>query len=70
MIYYKISELLKSSGKSYRQLAKDTGISYVTISKLANAVTNEDYEVCTGILDKLCAYFKKQPGQLMTFLED
>lgn len=67
MIYLKISEFLKKSGKSYRELSKETGLSYVTISRLANAQTQTDYDFGISVLDKICSFFGKQPAELLSF---
>lgn len=67
MIHYQIHKQFKESGKSYRTLAKEIGLAYVTIAKLANARTQSDYEITTYVIDRLCRYFKKQPSDFLAF---
>lgn len=67
MIYYSIGKRIKESGVSYRKLAEVIGLSYATIANLANAKNQDDYEVSSYALDKLCAYFKLQPADLLKY---
>ena len=67
MIKYSIVEHLKGSGKTYRELAKEMGLSYATVSKLFHAKTQADYELTVYALDKICRYFKLQPGELLKY---
>lgn len=67
MIIYRISELIKSSGKSYRTLADETGLAYATIAKLANAKDQNDYDVSAYTLEKLCRYFRCKVSRLLEY---
>lgn len=67
MIYYKIGKMLKESGKSYRALAKESGLAYMTIVKLIQAKSQDDYDVGAYSIDKLCAFFKCKPEDLIYY---
>lgn len=67
MIYYSIGKHIKESGVSYRKLAEAIGLSYATVANLANAKNQEDYEVSSYVLNKICAYFKLQPADLLKY---
>lgn len=67
MIYYKIQNLFVKSGKSYRDLAKGIGLSYMTIFKIAHAKSSRDYDIGCRAIDKICKYFKCQPSDLLMF---
>lgn len=67
MIYYKIPQLFEKSGKSYRQLAGEIGLAYVTIAKIANARTAKDYDLGSRVIDKLCRYFKCKPEDVLQY---
>ncbi|MCB1451725.1 MAG: helix-turn-helix transcriptional regulator [Nitratireductor sp.] len=49
------------------EIAKATGIHRATLSKMAN---NPGANIGSDVIDKLCQYFKCQPGDLMTFVSD
>ena len=67
MIYYRISELLKKTGKSYRTLVNEIGLSYMTIVKLMHAQSQKEYEIGAYSLDKLCTYLKCKPEDLIYY---
>ncbi len=69
VIRFKLTRLLKDledvKGRvRYRALAKEIGISHVALWKMAN---NEPYNPSLEMLDKLCAYFKCAPGDLLEY---
>jgi len=73
MIRFRLAEL--TADKAFRErrviplseIAQETGIHRATLSKIANQPGSN---VGTDIIDKLCRYFRCQPGDLMTYLED
>lgn len=58
MITYKFRKLFEESGKSLREIAKDVGVSHVTLARLAQAKSSNDYNVGADVLDKLSKYFE------------
>lgn len=50
---------------SIKEIAEATGIHRVTLSKLAN---NKRYNVGVDSLDKLCAYFKCELGEIAEYV--
>lgn len=67
MIYYNISKIFKKSGLSYRKLAEEIGVSYMTIVKLMKAKSCYDYDIGAKTLDKICSYFKCKPTDLLIY---
>ena len=68
MIYYKgLKKLFKSSGHSYKELQEILGIHWVTLNRLANAKHCGDYNISLKALDKICAYFKVKPGDILKY---
>jgi putative transcriptional regulator len=73
MIRYRIQELL--ADKQFKEgrrvtlleLAKATGISRVTLSKMVN---QRGYGTLTDHLDKLCSYFECRIEQLAEYVPD
>jgi len=53
---------------SILEVAEKTGISRVTISKIANS--KGDYNTTTDHIEKLCLYFECRPNDLMTIILD
>jgi putative transcriptional regulator len=51
---------------SILEVAEKTGISRVTISKIANS--KGDYNTTTDHIEKLCLYFGCSPNDLMTII--
>ena len=49
------------------EIAKATGIHRATLSKMAN---NPGANIGSDVIDKLCQYFKCQPGDLMSYVPD
>ena len=53
---------------SIREVAKKTGISRVTLSKIANS--KGDYNTATDLLERLCLYFGCTPNDLMSLVSE
>jgi len=73
MIRFRLTELTADMAFRERrvvtlaEIAKATGIHRATLSKMAN---NPGANIGSDVIDKLCQYFKCQPGDLMTFVSD
>jgi putative transcriptional regulator len=73
MIYIKIKEVMKvkmvACGRkiTLTELAKATGISRMTLSRMIN---NQGYSTVTDHLDKLCAYFECELHELIKYVPD
>ncbi|HEX7325878.1 MAG TPA: helix-turn-helix transcriptional regulator [Rhodanobacteraceae bacterium] len=52
---------------SSKEIAEATGVHRVTLSKLAN---NKDYNVGIATIEKLCAYFGCDVGDLVGYVAD
>lgn len=50
-----------------KEVAEQTGVHRVTLSKLAN---NKRYDVRVSTIDRLCAYFGCQVGDLLEYVPD
>jgi putative transcriptional regulator len=48
-------------------VAKETGIHRTTLSKIAN---QKGYKTNTEVLDKLCAFFGVEAGDVAQYIED
>lgn len=74
MVIYKLVELMGEKQRkenrriSLVEVAKDTGVSRITLSKIADP--RGGYTTSTEILEKLCRYFGCQIGDLVEFRED
>jgi putative transcriptional regulator len=71
VIKFKLKELLTKKGHvdkqgriTWRKTAGEIGISHVALWKIAN---NEDYNPSLQILDRLCEFFKVQPGEILEY---
>jgi putative transcriptional regulator len=73
MIRFRLAELTADKAFKERrviplsEIAQVTGIHRATLSKIANQPGSN---VGTDIIDKLCKYFRCQPGDLMTHVDD
>lgn len=70
VIEIKLRELIKKKGYegvSYRKLAKEIGISHLPIWKMVNG---EAYNPSLEMLDKLCRFFKCNPGDILEYKKD
>ena len=71
MLRFKIKELIskKSFNENRRitigEVAEETGVSRVTLSKMAN---QRGYNTVTDNLDKLCIYFDCEVSELVEFV--
>ena len=52
---------------NYANIMAETGISTTTLTRLANDRSNK---VAISTINRLCAYFNMQPGDLFTYVED
>ncbi len=52
---------------TYREISGETGISKVTLSKIAQ---RRGYDTAVSIIEKLCLYFKCTPNELITIVPD
>lgn len=72
MIRFRLKELI--ADKEFKEgrritlaeVALETGLHRATLSKLAN---QKGYNTTTDVLDKLCAYFSVELGELAVFIE-
>ena len=72
MIRFRLAELI--ADKAFRErrvvsiteVAEATGVHRATLSKMAN---QPGANIGSDIIDKLCAYFRCQPGELLTYIE-
>ncbi|MGJ8619179.1 MAG: helix-turn-helix domain-containing protein [Methylophilaceae bacterium] len=73
MIYIQIKEVMKAKRLAWgrritlSELAKSTGISRMTLSRMVN---NKGYSTVTDHLDKLCAYFECELHELIKYVPD
>lgn len=62
--YYKLANILKDRGMTWKDLTK-SGISINTPTSLS-----KNKYVSTETIDKICAFLKVQPGEIMEWIED
>lgn len=73
MIYIEIKAMMKAKAASWgrritlNELAKATGISRMTLSRMVN---NKGYSTVTNHLDKLCAFFECELHELIKYVPD
>jgi len=73
MIYIQIKEVMKAKAQAWgrkitlSELAKSTGISRMTLSRMIN---NQGYSTVTDHLDKLCTYFECELHELIQYVPD
>ncbi len=73
MIQCRLRELIATKARidghrlKYTDIVAETGISTTTLTRLAN---DRSDRVAIGTIDKLCAYFNVQPGDLFIYVED
>ena len=68
MIRWRIPELLRLRGWSAYRLAQETGLTMPAASRLAKGEPVQRIDAAT--LDKLCAAFQVQPGELLEWVSD
>lgn len=72
MIRFRLTELISDKAFKERrvvslsEVAESTGIHRATLSKVTN---QPGANVGTEIVDKLCRYFRCQPGDLMQYID-
>jgi putative transcriptional regulator len=73
MIRFRLKELIADKGfqeerrVTIDEVAKETGIHRTTLSKIAN---QKGYKTNTEVLDKLCAFFGVEVGDVAQYIED
>lgn len=73
MIRFRLTELTADLAFRERrivtlaEIAKATGVHRATLSKMAN---HPGANIGSDVIDRLCQYFKCQPGDLMTYVDD
>ena len=73
MIQCRLRELMASAGRSersritYQEIKSRTGVSPATLVRLANDRADR---VGISVIDRLCAYFQCQPGDLFVYIEE
>jgi len=73
MIYIQIKEVIQAKSLAWgrritlNELAKATGISRMTLSRMVN---NQGYSTVTDQLDKLCTFFECEIQELLRFVPD
>ena len=73
MIRFRLAELIADKAFKERravsmsEVAEATGIHRASLSKIAN---QPGTNISTDLVDKLCRYFKCQPGDVLTYIED
>lgn len=73
MIYIQIKDVMKAKKIAWgrritlNELAKATGISRMTLSRMVN---NQGYSTVTNHLDKLCAFFECELHERIKYVPD
>lgn len=67
MIRLTLLEELERQGKSIYWLAKETGLRYATLHRLA---TKEVEKVDLRVLEKICRALECKPGDLLKMVDD
>ena len=73
MIQSRLRELMAEKGRAehrrivYDDILAETGISMSTLTRLAN---DRAERVALSTMDRICAYFGCQPGDLFVYVED
>ena len=61
-VRFRLHELLEEHGLSQSELARRSGISFVTVNGIAN---NKTKQVSLATLDALCGALDVEPGELL-----
>lgn len=64
IVYYKLEKILKERNMQWKDLC-EAGISINTPTKFTHNKTMN-----TNVIDKVCAFLKVQPGDIMEWLEN
>ena len=73
MIQCRLRELMAAKSRrerrriTYSDILAGTGVSTTTLTRLAN---DRSDLVALSTIDRLCAYFQAQPGDLFIYVED
>ena len=73
MIRFRLAEVIADKAFAERrvvslsEIAEATGVHRATLSKIAN---QPGANIGTDIIDKLCRYFGREPGDLLVYVED
>lgn len=73
MIQCRLRELIAAKRRidgrrvNYANIMAETGISTTTLTRLAN---DRSDKVAISTINRLCAYFNVQPGDLLIYVED
>jgi putative transcriptional regulator len=60
-------EIKENRNITYREISGHTGISKVTLSKIAQG---KGYNTAVSIVERLCLFFKCTPNELITIVPD
>ena len=73
MIQCRLRELMAIKGRvdgrrvNYANIVAETGVSTTTLTRLAN---DRSDRIAIDTIDRLCAYFNVQPGDLFIYVEE
>ena len=73
MIRFRLTELVADKAFNERrvvpltEIAEATGVHRATLSKMAN---QPGANIGTDVIDKLCGYFRCQPGALLMYVDE
>ena len=65
IVFNKLGDYLKANNMKYVNLQKDLGLSPTIVAKF-----QKNRSVTTETIDKVCAFLKVQPGDIMEWIED
>lgn len=65
IVYYKFLNLLKERGIKRTDLQKELGIAPGTMANFG-----KNAPVALSVIDKICGYFKCQPGDIMEWIDE
>ena len=65
----RISEMEAETGRkiSLTEIANETGLNRVTLSKIAR---RDDYNATVNVLDRLCGFFDCEVGEVIEYVPD
>lgn len=58
---FRLDEIMKEKGRGVRELARATGLTVVTVSRICN---NRNKGITLEVIGKLCTELGIQPGEL------
>lgn len=65
IVFNKLGDYLNANGMKYVDLQKKLGLSPTIVAKF-----QKNRSVTTDTIDKVCAFLKVQPGDIMEWVED